>query len=106
MVITAVAGGSVWCQPLCAPPDARVASCHAAHTTGPALAEPHDCSSHSLSAFTLEGKRGTRQLVPVALSDAIVSMLSVPRDGIVFALEHLSRPPASSPPPAIRVLRI
>lgn len=105
-VITAVAGGSVWCEPLCAPPDARVGSCHAASQSGPALAEAHDCSSHSLSAFTVDPTRTTRLLAPIALSDAFVTTSSEPSDGRAFALEHLVSPPSSSPPPAIRVLRI
>jgi len=106
MVIAVVAGGSVWCQPLCAPPDTRVPSCHATSTATPALAAPHDCSTHSLSAFTLEGARAHKQATPVALSAATAALLSVPQHGHVFALEHIASPPTSSPPPAIRILRI
>ena len=105
-VITVVAGGSVWCQPLCAPPDTRAASCHAASTAMPALAELHDCSTHSLSAFTIEGARAHKPATPVALSAATAALLSMPQHGHVFALEHIASPPTSSPPPTIFVLRI
>jgi hypothetical protein len=105
-VITAVAGGSVWCQPLCAPPDTRVPSCHAASTETPALAEPHDCSTHSLSAFTIEGARAYKQTTSVAVSAASAALVSTSRHRHVFALEHIASPPTSSPPTAIRVLRI
>jgi hypothetical protein len=75
-------------------------------TATPALAAPHDCSTHSLSAFTIEGARAHKQATPVALSAATAALLSVPQHGHVFALEHIASPPTSSPPPAIRVLRI
>ncbi|HEX5216025.1 MAG TPA: hypothetical protein VFV98_11225 [Vicinamibacterales bacterium] len=104
--ITAVAGGSVWCQPLCAPPDTRAASCHAASTATPALAELHDCSTHSLAAFTIEVTRAHQQATSVAVPAASAALLSMPLPGHVFALEHIASPPTSSPPRAIRVLRI